>query len=608
MFTFFGHVQGQTQEQTEFVLQAPREVYAGEAFDVAFVVNSKGSKDFRAPDFKGFDVLFGPSQSQSSSFQFINGQQSQSFSLSFAYRLRAPKEGSYNLGSAYITVNEKKYSTEKISIRALPSRSSGNSQSNQRSQQGRKPQGSDKNENISDKDLFIRAFVSKHDAYIGEEIDVTYRLYTAVQVRQYSISKLPSNKGFWSEELSLPESEQSETIDGRRYIYVDIRKLALFPQEAGRLTIEPLEIETIAAITQKRERSGNIFDIFDDPFFDQVSYVKKNVKSKAISINVTPLPEEGKPTDFNGLVGDFNISFGYDKNKEPRANDAITFSLKVAGTGNIELIQAPSILFPPDFEVYEPRISNTKNTSSDHIKGTATMEYIAVPRTPGVYRIPSFQLSFFNPKIRSYKTITIPETVLNVKEGDGSTYQGTNSSDAANLSSATTLAALQTHQPVLKAPGQIFFLGLWWWAIAIAIPLLFVTLLGLRKYRIKARQDVIGLLNKRALREAKRCLRKAHTFMSQHKKDEFYVEISQALWGFISHKFNVHVSDLSVQNVENTLSSNGISSKTICDFAKTLTNCEFERFAPQGNSEQSMEHIYNEALNVISQIVNELKK
>lgn len=596
-----------TAQDAPLQVQGPREVYAGEPFDVSFVINTHGSRDFKAPDFKGFDILAGPFQSQSSSFSFVNGQQQQSFSLTYAYRLRAPQAGELTIGPASVQIKGQTYQSEAIALKILPARSSSQGNAGGSRQNATRTPGSRASDpvaaDISDQDVFLRSFISKSNPYVGEEVVLTYRLYTAIPVRQYSIYKLPSNKGFWSEELKVPENEQRETINGRPYVYVDLRKVALFPQEAGKLTIEPMELEVVAAVRQRRERTGTIFDIFDDPFFDQTVYTQANIQCKPTVLNVRPLPEQGRPVDFNGPVGDFKASFQYNDTKELKANEAINFSFKVSGQGNIELVQPPHILFPPDFEVYEPRV-NVKKSQENHIGGQVSMEYIAVPRSPGVYRIPAFSFSYFNPVQKQYKTIHIPETALNIGE-NAQHYAGTTS--ALPTDPTAVLAPLQTRAPRWRPAGRQFFLSTTWWLCLGGIVLLAGGLVLLYRHRQTVLADAAGLRNRRAYKEARRCLRKGHQYLSQNRTDAFYVELSQALWGFLCHKFDIPVSDLSMARVRETLQAKGISEESTAAFVHTLEQCEFERFAPQGNSKASMAELYEQALNVISSIVKELK-
>lgn len=599
------------QDEVAFSAQVPREVYAGDDFDVAFIINSQGSHDFKAPSFKGFDVLYGPAQSQSSSFSFMNGQMQQSFSLSFSYRLRAPKSaGDFRFEPASIYVKDKLYKTEPLHIKVLPAQKQNQAQGgsghprSQNQRAGRQDQRAPSGELSSD-DVFVRCIVNKNNPYVGEEVVVTYRIYTAVTVKQYTMQKLPSNKGFWSEDLKPDENEQRETINGRPYVYVDLRKVALFPQESGKATIEPLEIEVVAAVPQRRERerTGSIFDFFDDPFFSPVSYAQATLRSKPVVLNVRPLPEAGKPADFNGVVGNYTVSFQYDKSKELKANEAINFKFNVSGQGNLELIPPPHILFPPDFEVYEPRVSLQK-TQDQHIGGEASIEYIVVPRNAGIYRIPAFAFSHFDPKQGRYKTANIPETVLNIQEGSGAYTSSGGEADPGAVTA--TLLPLQTHAPHWSFAKYQFFLSAGWWLTLVGVVMAAAAGVLVYRRRKAVLADVTGLRNKRAAAEARRCLKKAHLYMSQNKKGDFYIEISQALWGFLSHKFNIPVSDLSIAHAQDVLQGRGLSAEVTQAFIQTLDHCEFERFAPQGNSRQSMAALYEEALNVISSIVKEL--
>nr|MDE7150560.1 BatD family protein [Bacteroidales bacterium] len=264
----------------------------------------------------------------------------------------------------------------------------------------------------------------------------------------------------------------------------------------------------------------------------------------------------------------------------------------------------PHILFPPDFEVYEPRVSLQK-TQENHIGGQASIEYIVVPRSPGIYRIPAFSFSYFNPQSGQYKTVEIPETPLNIREGDG-TYVAAGHT-AGNLGAVQTLAPLQTHAPRWFRTGRQFFLSMGWWIGLAGIFVLAALSVWIYRRHRAVLADPIGLRNKRAYKEARRCLRKGHLYMTQNKKNDFYIELSQALWGFLSHKFDIPVSDLSMTRVREVLRDKGISNTNTDAFIQTLEHCEFERFAPQGNSRQNMAALYEEALNVISSIVKELK-
>lgn len=608
---------GWTQEAV-LSLNAPSEVYAGQTFEVSYSINVKGSKSFQAPAFKGLDLLFGPMQSQSSSIQFINGKRSQSFSLSYTYQLRAPQAGDYNFGKASIVVESGKIYSEEFRLKVLPANtsSSGNATTQPSGNYG-SPQGNRSNtsgnttENtqadISGDDLFVSAIPSKRSPYVGEQTVLTYRIYTSIPVEQFSIYKTPGNKGFWIEELSSVSNQQKEEIiNGKKYIYADIMKVALFPQEAGKHQLEPMEVEAVAQVpSQRKRRSNSIFDIFDDPFFTPMEVIKKTLRTQTIQINAKDLPQEGRPSSFDGLVGDYEIEYSFNQAQNPKTNEAITFRFTVSGKGNIEMIHAPQIQFPPDFEVYEPKISYDKKVGDNGVSGTATFEYIVIPRNPGIYKINGFEYSFFNPQQEKYIVKNIPETVLNIEKGSSANQPDITSSVNGEKFKmlGNDIEYIQTGKPRWTQSGQEFLFSLSFWLCLLGEIVLAVILTLLYRQRVKENADIAGLRNRRAAKEARRCLKKASIYMSEGKEEEFYMEISQALWGFLSNKLNIPTAELSIDNVKSRLEEKRIPEELIQQFIETLDHCEFERFTPSGNTNRGMQGIYGEALDIISKIV-----
>ncbi|MDE7356822.1 MAG: BatD family protein, partial [Bacteroidales bacterium] len=282
------------QEEPVLSLRAPARVAAGQAFEVSYAINTRGSKNFQAPAFKGLDILFGPAQSQSSSFQFVNGKQSQSFTLSYTYQLRAPKAGSYDFGKASIEVGGTTYYSEPftLTVTDAPQQAQTQTQGADRSDSRRERTSA----SVNGEDLYIKGSVSNRQPYVGEQVLLTYRIYTSIPVEQYSIYKTHSNKGFWTEELQVdPQSQRQENINGKQFVSADIRKVALFAQQAGSHTLEPLEVEAVAQVQAPRRarQSRSIFDIFEDDFFGSpTELVKKDLRSQSIRIPARHLPDE----------------------------------------------------------------------------------------------------------------------------------------------------------------------------------------------------------------------------------------------------------------------------------------------------------------------------
>ena len=294
-------------QEIEFVASAKEVVAVGDQFRLIYSVNGQAS-GFRTPAIKGFSVLSGPNQSQSSRTQIINGQVSRSLDYSFTYILQAGSEGTYTIPPASVNVDGKTYQSNPVTIKVVK----GNTQPQQQNpQQSASPSGE-----ISAKDLFVRAVPSKTNPYQGEQIIVTYKIYTRVPVAEYSVTRTPSTAGFWLQDL-LKDSKNlnqfRETIDGQEYVVAEIKKDALFAQKAGTLTIEPLEMDVLAQIQRKVAKRN-----FNDPFFDSFfndnfmgstyQNVKKTIRSNELKINVKPLPENSRPRDFTGGVGNFNVT------------------------------------------------------------------------------------------------------------------------------------------------------------------------------------------------------------------------------------------------------------------------------------------------------------
>lgn len=604
-------------QEPQLSVQAPNSVPAGQTFEIVYSINVRGSKSFQAPSFEGLDILYGPYQSQSSSFQFVNGRQSQSFNLSFTYGLRAPKEGNITVGAASIIVDGKTYQSEPFTLnvtagnqnrtnqagRVNPSRNNSRPQTDARQSNTQKQQSLPPE--VSDQDLFVTVQPSKKNPYVGEQIILNYRIYTSIPVEQFIINKTPSNKGFWVEELDVnPQSQNQEMIDGRNYVYADIRRVALFAQNEGTHTVEPMEVEALAQIAVQRQQTNSIWDFFDDPFFAPMQTVKKELKSPSLKITAQPLPEEGRPLSFDGLVGDFTINFDYDL-QTLKTNEASTFRFTVSGRGNVEMIHAPQITFPPDFEVYEPKISYTKNNNANGVGGKAVFEYIVVPRHPGVYKIDAFSYSFFNPSTGKYEEKDIPEIVLNVEAGKNATMNS-NSSPG----SKRTGGDIEYIKPTVDkwhAIGKNFLFSAAFWSCMGAEILLFGLCLLFFRLHAKSKADLAGLKNRKAAKEAKRCLKKAAFLLKEGKREDFFIEISQALWGFLANKCNIPPANLSMDTVREELQKRRVADELTTQFIQTLDYCEFERFSPQASKEEGMKKMYEEAYEIIYKITGAIK-
>ena len=582
---------------------APEVVVSGDQFRLTYTVNSQDVKDFLAPQAKGFDVLMGPSRSQQSSTQIINGKVSSSRSITYTYILMAGAEGTYTIPAASIEVDGEKIFSNSLSIKVLPKDKEDNSNNNS----GGNTSSSHRqaaNGKISDKDLFILATASKTKVHEQEAILVTYKAYTTVDLRQL-LGKMPDQQGFFIQEVELPQQKSFslEHYKGRNYNTVVYRQYVLFPQKSGRMEIPAVTFDAVVA--QRVAVSGDPFDVF----FNGGGYVEvqKKIVAPKLVINVESLPT--KPSGFSGGVGSFKINSSINTT-ELKANEAVTIKLTISGTGNMKLVSAPEVKFPSDFEIYDPKIEDNFELSANGLSGTKTIEYLAIPRHAGNFKIPAIEFKYFDIQSKSYKTLTTEEYTLNVAKGNGGESSQSVVSNYTNKENVKVLGTdilfIKTGDSNLTEKGKYFF-GTTAYYLWYIIPLvLFITFIVIYRKQAIENSNVAKVKTKKANKVATKRMKQAGKLLAEKKVNEFYDEVLKALWGYISDKLSIPVSKLSKDNIESELINYGVSDELIREFINALNECEFARYAP-GNQSEAMDKVYSASIEVISKMENIIK-
>lgn len=590
-------------------VSAKRQVSVGEQFKVAFEVNADGKK-FTAPSFENFSVVGGPFNSSSSSVQIVNGSMSHTVTNTYSYVLRAEKEGDFTIGSASVVVNGNVIKSDPYQVSVVMDASSAGTVSQSGQQGTTQPQQGTTDPKVSGQDLFMKVTPSKKTAYVGEPVVLTYKLFTRVPVSQLSVSRMPSYGGFWMKETGDNNGtlrQASEMVNGIEYTTAEIKKVVLIPQKAGKLSVEPMGIECMAQIVTQRnnQRSNDPFDIFfNDPFFSRnYTNVQKNIETSTLTLDVKSLPEDGKPVGFTGAVGNYNFSAAIDKN-EAFTNEALTLTLTVSGSGNIELLNLPAPVFPPDFEVYDPKITSSVDANSQGTSGTKKAEYLIIPRRAGDFNIPAITFSYFNPSKGQYATLQSPEMNIKVNKGAGD-EAGEGGLFTSNQEGIKYLGSdirhINTTDLKLRPTNASFFASALYFIILAAMLIVFVIALVLVKKRRQFKQDVVLVRNKKATKVAKGRLKSAYGFLKNNDQAHFYEEMSQALWGYISDKLGIERSVLSMDTVKEAMMGKGIDEELSNQFVDTLNTCEFARFAP-GDAAAKMESLYEKGLEVIMKV------
>ena len=510
----------------------------------------------------------------------------------------ADKEGTYTIPGATVMVNGNTHTSNSVKIKVLPpdqDAGQGNKSSSRNQVAGSK---------ITDKELFITATASKTNVYEQEAFLLTYKVYTQVNLTNLH-GDTPDLKGFHTQEVELPRQKtfSLEHYNGKNYSTTIWQQFVLFPQQSGKLEIPSI---TFDATVAQMVASADPFDAFFNGGSNYVNINKKLVTPK-ITINVKELPE-GKPANFSGGVGEFTLSSSI-STQELKTNDAVTIKLVISGAGNMKLINTPEVGFPQDFEIYDPKVDNKFNLTRDGLAGSKVIEYLAIPRHAGDYTIPPIEFSYFDLKSQSYKTLKTEPYSLKVAKGEGNSDQVvanfTNKEDLKVL--GKDIRYIKTGETNLQPKDNYFFgtIGYYLWYI---IPLvLFITFMIIYRKQAIENANVAKVRTKKANKVATKRMKNAGKLLAEKKQEAFYDEVLKALWGYISDKLNIPVSQLSKDNIEEKLNEYGVTSELVTDFINTLNECEFARYAP-GNQNEAMDKVYASALDVISKMENSIKR
>ncbi|WP_077154267.1 BatD family protein [Bacteroides bouchesdurhonensis] len=582
-------------DKVTFTASAPDAVVVGEQFKLSFTVTTQNVKEFQIPAIKGFDVLMGPSSSKQSSTQIINGNVTSSSIVVFTYILMATNVGEYTIPGASIVAEGNQMVSNSVKIKVLPQDQAGS---------GGQNGGGSSGTSVSNQDLFIKAIASKTTVFEQEAFVLTYKIYTRETNLRLENAKLPDFKGFHSQEIEMTGESRwtQEHENGRNYFTTVYRQFVLFPQQSGKLLIDPAQFQMII---RKPVQSDDPFDAFFNGGSNVVD-IRKTIATPKIAVNVSPLPE-GKPVGFSGGVGEFTISSSINS-KEVKTNDAITIKLVISGTGNLKLISEPKIKFPDDFEVYDPKVDNQVRLTREGLTGSRIIEYLAIPRHAGSYKIPGVTFSYFDIRSKSYKTLKTEEYVVNVEKGTGNADQVianfTNKEDLKVL--GEDIRYIKQNKVTFHPKGSFIYGSMTYWLFYIIPAFAFIIFIIVYRKQASENANVAKMRTKKANKVATKRMKLAGKLLSENKKDAFYDEVLKTLWGYISDKLNIPVSRLSKDNIEEKLRNHGVNEELIKEFLNALNECEFARFAP-GDENQAMDKVYSSSVEVISKMENSIK-
>ena len=558
-------------------------IAVGEQFRIDFIFEGDAS-NFRGPTLNGLRKLSGPNQSSSSSMQIINGKVSRSKTTTYSYYVTALNEGSLTIGQASVTSKGQTFRSQAEKITVLKAN----------------PKTQNTSFSISE-NVVLKSTINRSSIFQGEQIVVSYKLYSKINLADINLTMVPELNGFWKEEVEVNSNGKIEIIDGVRHKVWDISRFILTPQKSGTLKIDPMAIDITIQVKNKRSN-----DPFGDPFgfFGSYQTIVEEVSSKSLTVNVKDLPP-GAPANFTGAVGQFTLSSQVDKTSL-EANQAVNYKLILSGNGNLHLIDNIPVSFPSNFEAYDPQKKDKTFTTNNGIGGKIEFEHLLIPRFKGEYIIEEQTFNFFDPKKNKYQTISTSPITINVLKGqDGSEsyYSSEDLKESSNLKLAPI--EIQTTLFTMDEKKNYSFL----FTLLLLLPLL-----GLLAYVVFLMMDAKNKANpilrkyKKSLKIAQKRLKKAQNHLENSQKELFFEEIEKSLWSYFSNKFNVNSVDLSKDTIHDFFRKKKISIDVSNHFTSIIEKCEFCRFAPASLDAEDMNKVYELATKVIIDVEQDLKK
>lgn len=602
LITFFF---AQNYYSQEITVSYPSKIGVGQAFTLQYSFNKQGSNP-QIRNNNNFTINNGPSTSTSTNISMVNGSVNKTITNSYSYSVTANSVGTYTLPTFTINVDGKIISspTKTIEVQKDPVQNNNRRQQqfdpfsffddpfDDRAQQPQQPQ----QQKLTNDDLFIRVFLSKTDAYKGEAVTATIKLFTTADIAGIEDFKGPSFDDFFAQEMETPQNItfSRETFNNKSYYTAVLKKYILYPRVTGKAKIEKCQLDCIVRELAQRG------------WFASYNNVKKTTFSNETYINVRPLPANA-PSNFNGAVGNFTLSI--EKNEDTVSiNDAITLKVILKGYGNFNMVELPKIKLPEEFEIYEPEIKNNTTVGTNGLTGTKVWEYTIIPRYPGNFSFGKMSFSYFDLNSRSYKTIKINDLTLFVKKSSSEKDDNFSYSPQKNIEfiAGEDIAFIKKGNlnldylfiPLVFKPYYFLFY---------LIPLLaFLTMVILLRKKIKENSDIAKVKAKKASKISKKRLKKAAVYMKNNEKTEFYKEVIKTLWGYVADKLNIPQVELNRQNVILKLQEKNIDEITINKFISVIEKCEYAHFAPASN-ELELSYIYKETTTIIEELEQKIK-
>ena len=573
-------------------------VAAGDAIALTVTVSSEGLSSVPTPELPtpdGLDML-GSSSSTSTSIRIVNGAVSQTLTTSFVYTLRAGREGAFVIGPARVQHQGRTYQSSPIRVevskatgrrRAQPAPSPGQSLSTQELRQ-------------IEENLYVAAVPDKKSVYVGEQVTVSYKLYTRYDLRDIAFGKVPTYTGFWAETLydAKRVDMKRETVDGRAFNTLLLKVVALFPTSSGRQGLEQLEMICSVPVRSRRRSVFGFDDFFSSDPFGTAKQV--TVRSEDLEIEVLPLPP-GSPPGFDGAVGRFGLS----ASATPvvvAAGDPVAVKVVVAGSGNLGSVPEPIRPAGTGLRFYDPKVSLEKQKQGNRFAGRKTYEYVAIPEDSEIREIPPFRLPYFDPGKRQYIALETEPIPLEVTPPVRAP-QPLPSAAILNREEIRVLGEdirfIKPDRTTLEGQSGMLYADWRFLAVQLVPVLGFFCVLGYRRHRERLIDDVAYARRRRSRGEASRRLGQARRLMKGGDDKAFHAEIHRALAQFLADRLNLPAATMAADPAAQALGARGVGQEIVSEVREIFQQCDFARFSPSRVPKGQMSRLYQSAERLI---------
>lgn len=571
--------------QVKFEAQTERSSYGlNERIQLVFSINNEGD-NFEPPKFPSFKAE-GPfiNRGNQTSITIVNGKvtQKREISTQVIYYLTPTKKGTFTIGAASIEYDGTVYKSAPIKITITDP-----------IQMPTYP-GQQNNINFGE-GIHLVAEMSTKNPFVNEPVTVVYKLYFEPRstVGNFRNFKAPKYNDFWSQYIDMKQLRAERgKYNGKDYSMVVLRKVILYPLEAGAKTIEPFKIDLDAEVpTGRRDFFGQY----------EMRVVEKSLSTGKQTISVKPLPENGKPASFSGAVGKFDFKVTPSKTAL-KAGESLDLEVSVSGKGNLKLFTLPKPVVPSALEMYEPSHAENVQTPLTGMVGKVSDKYTIIPQFKGKYTIKPMEFSYYDLGSKSYKTITSKEITIDVAEGDATFVANTPSANKQAIQKKEVFQFNKLKTEFVSASREDFLGSGLFYSLLFAPLVLIPIVMIARKQKEAKDADVVGNRVRNNNRLVKKYLSEAKKQMGD--KVPFYMAMEKALHNFLKAKLHIETVEMSKDNIIELLQQRNASEESINRFMELMNDCEFARYAPA--TDIAMTNDFERAVERISELEKQI--